>query len=472
MEIKPGSKSHPYMPTSVPATRDEMLETLGLEKLEDLIKVIPEALIYKGHLDIPGPLNAEADLKQHVDGILDKNISCSNYLSFLGAGCYRHYVPAVCDEINSRSEFLTAYVGDTYSDHGKFQAFFEFCSMMAELLDMDVVSYPTFDGGQAVCSALRMAMRITGKRELLLPRTMNPEILSQAVDYCGKDAVIKLVNYDSETGQLDIEDLERNATDQTAAVFFENPSYLGFLEEKGREIINIAHKKNALSIVYTDPISLGILEPPSSYGADLVCGDIQPLGIHMHFGGGCAGFIASRDEERIINEYPTYLIGLAETKNGRGFGWGRALNWRTSHGSREKGKEYMGTAAGLWAITAAVYLALMGPQGMKEIGETIISRTYYAKEFLASIGGINTTSFKSLSFKEFPVNFDSTGLSVKEINTRLLEYEIFGGKDLSSEFPELGQTALYCITEMITETDIKKLAEALKSIVTRNRGKA
>ena len=222
-------------------------------------------------------------------------------------------------------------------------------------------------------------------------------------------------------------------------------------------------------MVSVDPCSLGILEPPADYGADIVCGDIQGLGIHMNFGGGCAGFIATRDEERFIVQYPTYLYGITATTDGHGYGWGRALNWRTSHGSREKANEYMGTTAALWAITAGVYLALMGPQGMRDLGETILFRANYARRLLGNIDCVKTDVLKSHIFKEFLVNFDATGMSVRDINRALLQFGIFGGKDLSEDFPHLGQVALYCVTEVTTARDIEKLAYALPKIINTRR---
>ena len=455
---------HPYMPTAVPEIRDEMLRELRAEKLDDLLEPIPEHLRYKGPLKLPDPLLAEADLKREMQSLLQKNKGCDEYLSFLGAGCYRHYVPAVCDEINSRAEFLTAYVGDVYSDHGKFQAFFEYCSMMAELLEMDVVSYPTFDGGQAVCSALRMALKVTGRSKLLIPSTMNPEVLSQLKDYNSHLAELIQVNYQPESGQLDLADLESKLDDRVAAVFFENPSYLGFLEEQGREISRLARSKGALTVVSAEPLSLGVLEPPANYGADLVCGDIQSLGIHMHYGGGCAGYIASHDDEKLISAYPTYLYGITGVKNGRGYGWGRALNWRTSHGSREQANEYMGTAAALWAITAAVYLALLGPQGMREIGETITARTAYARNLLSAVKGIESLFPEAVYFREIPLSFNNFKIPVAAINKRLLDYQIFGGYDLSKEFPGMDKAALYAFTELTGASDITKLVEAIKEI--------
>lgn len=458
-------KVYPYMPGSVPAAKKELLRALGISSVEDLLQEIPGELRYRGKMDIPEAIMAEADLKRHVEGILAKNLSSTDAVNFLGAGCYYHYVPAICDEINSRAEFLTAYVGDTYSDHGKVQAIFEFCSMMAELLDVEVVSYTNYDGGQATASALRMAQRITGRRQILLPRTMNPEVLAQVRDYTRGFADIALVDYEVSSGLLNLEDLKKKTSPATAAVYFENPGYLGYMEDQGQAIADIAHAQGALCVVAVDPISLGLLESPINYGADILCGDIQPLGMHMHYGGGCAGFLATRDEEKYISEYPTYLFGITTTGRAGEYGWGRALNYRTSHVSREKAKEYFGTETGLWAITAAVYLALMGPKGLEEVGETLIYRSNYARNQLSTLEGVRTDLFTAKNFKEFVVNFDGTGKSVASINASLLEHGIFGGKDLCRDFPQLGQSALFCITEMITQEDIHKLVKALQEIL-------
>src|SRR5699024_10349230 len=225
----------PYMPNSVPEIKQEMLLELGVESIEDIYKsVIPEELLYKERLDLPEPILSEHALKKHVMGILEKNVSTEEYTSFLGAGCYKHQVPALCDEINSRGEFLTGYCGDTYSDHGKMQAIFEYTSMMGELLDADVVSYTNYDGGQAVSSSLRIALRVmrsinTPKSVLLVPSTMNPEIFAQAREYCRSEGRIDKVAYERETGLMDLKDLEeRLKSGHVAAVFYENPSYLGF----------------------------------------------------------------------------------------------------------------------------------------------------------------------------------------------------------------------------------------------------
>ncbi|MBE0511688.1 aminomethyl-transferring glycine dehydrogenase subunit GcvPA [Candidatus Bathyarchaeota archaeon] len=456
---------YPYIPNSVSTVKNQMLKEIEAKSVEDLFEDIPEKLKLKKNMNLPKPLLSEYSLRRHIEGILSKNKTCQEYINFLGAGCWQHYVPAVCDEVNQRGEFLTAYAGEPYDDHGRFQALFEYASMMGELLNMDVVNVPTYDWLQAAATSIRMASRITGRREALVSRTISADKLSKIRDYCKPEIEVKLLDYDSETGQLDINSLKDEISSKTAAVYFENPAYLGFIETRGNEISKITHDHGAICIVGVDPISLGILTPPIEYGADIVCGDIQPLGMHMQFGGGHAGFIATRDEEKYVMEYPSRLFGIAPTSVEGEYGFGDVAYERTSFALREKGKEFVGTATALWGITAGVYLALMGPQGMREIGEGIMQRSHYTMLQVSKIKGVKSPVFQSTHFKEFVVNFDSTGKTVAEINKALLRHKIFGGKDLTKEFPELGNSALYCITEVHTKDDIDKLANALKEAV-------
>lgn len=453
---------YPYIPNSVPAVKAEMMAEVGVGDLDELYRDVPPELRYQ--LELPSPLLSECELDRHVREILAHNHTCQEYLSFLGAGCWPHYVPAVCDEINQRSEFLTAYAGEPYEDHGRFQALFEYASMVAELVGMEVVSIPTYSGGQAAATALRMAARITGRPEVLVPRIMNPDRFRLMCNYCRPDVELLTVAYDGRTGALDLDYLRSKISARTAAVYVDVPSYFGLLEPHAQEIAALAHEVGALSVVAVDPISLGVLAPPSDYGADIVCGELQPLGIHMQFGGSLAGFIATRDEERFLREYPSRLFGIAPTRVPGEYGFGDVAFGRTSFALREKAKEFVGTAAALWGITAGVYLALMGPRGMQELGKGVMQRAAYAIRLLSDIPGLRIPVRGGVVFKEFLVNFDDTGRTVADVNRALLARGIFGGKDISAEFPELGQSALYCVTEVHTRRDIEKLAAALREI--------
>lgn len=455
---------YPYIPNSIPAVKAEMLKAIGAANIDELYADIPESIRFRGRLNLPDPLLSEAELVRHVEELLNKNISARERLSFLGGGCWQHHVPAVCDEINSRGEFLTAYAGEPYEDKGRFQALFEYESMMGELLNMDVVNVPNYDGFQAAATALLMAGRITGRSEALLCGTLSRDKLSKIQDYVLPHLKVTLLGYDPATGQMDLADLKSKISPQTAAVYFENPSYLGFLETQAAEICQIAHAHGALAVVAVDPISLGVINPPIEYGGDIVCGDIQPLGIHMWYGGGHGGFIATRDEPRFVMEYPSRLFGISSTIVEGEYGFGDVAYERTSFAQREEGKEWVGTAAALWGITAGVYLALMGPQGMVEIGESILKRTAYARSQLQQIPNVQLR-LSGVHFKDFVVDFNQTGKSVAWINQHLLQRGIFGGKDLSLEFPEMGQCALFAVTEIHSQADIARLAKTLQEVL-------
>jgi len=456
---------HPYIPNSVPEVQAKMMETLGIKDIEELYADIPRHLRFEGKMDLPDAILSEYELKRHVEGILSKNRSCNDHISFLGGGCWQHYVPAICDEINQRSEFLTAYAGEPYEDHGRFQALFEYESLMAELLDMDVVNVPTYDWCQASGTAIRMAGRITGRRKILVADTVSPERIAAIKNYCHPVMDVVLVKHDPETGLMSLEDLESKVTIETAGVYFENPSFLGFIEHQGNEISQIVHAHDAICVVGVDPVSLGVIRPPSQYGADIVCGDIQGLGVHMFFGGGLGGFIASRDEERYVMEYPSRLFGITKTKVEGEYGFGDVAYERTSFAEREEGKEFVGTHAALWGITAAVYLSLLGPHGIRDLNTVILQKSQYLMKKLSEIEGVKAPYFDSSHFKEFVVDFNGTGKTVRDINAYLLSKSIFGGRPLKLEFPELGESALFCVSEIHAQEDLDALTRAVRYIV-------
>lgn len=449
---------HPYIPNSAPTIKEAMLREVQAESVENLYADVPETIRMAGELNLPAPIGSEWALKRHVEALLNENQTTEEFLSFLGGGCYQHHIPAVCEEISMRGEFLSAYSGRPYEDHGRFQALFEYTSLMGELLEMDVVSFPLYDEFQASATALRMACRITGRTEVLLPKLLNPDKLAKIQDYCRPDIQIKMVEFDPGSGSLDQPMLRDTVSDRTAAVYFENPSYFGLLETAGPEISEIAHRLGAMCVVSVDPLSLGVLSPPALYGADIVTGDIQPLGIPMQFGGGHAGFIASPDEERFVLQYPTRLWGIAPTRSPGEYGFGDVAFERTSFAQREKGKEWVGTTSAMWGIVAAVYLSLMGPEGMGKIAEGIMARTRYAMQKLAQIDGVQVPFIDQPHFQEFIIRFEGGGKTVQELNRSLLAQGIFGGKDVSGEFPDLGQCSLVCISEVHAQADIDALA--------------
>jgi glycine dehydrogenase subunit 1 len=459
------ARINPYIPNAIPDVRSEMLAVIGAASIDELYADIPASLRLGRPLDLPAPLRSEAELARHVEGLLDRNSSTREVLSFLGAGCYPHHVPAVCDEINGRAEFLTAYAGDPYEDHGRFQALFEYASMMGELLEMDVVNVPTYDGFQAAATALRMAGRLTGRRRVLVQASMSRDKRSRILDYLRPDLAVDEVALDRATSLLDLGALEAALAPDVAAVLVENPTFLGSVETQAPEIARLAHAAGALVVGSVDPSTLGVLAPPAAWGAEIACGDIQPLGMHQQFGGGHGGFIATRDDPRFVAEFPSRLFGIAPTSVAGEYGFGDVAYGRTSFALREEGKEWVGTAAALWGITAGVYLALMGPQGMRELGETLMARLRYAMTLLAEIPGVRVPFAAQNHVKEFVVDLTATGRTVGTVSAALRERGIFLGADLAREQPWLGQSALVCVTEVHTRADIDRLAAELAEAV-------
>lgn len=456
---------HRYIPNSAPETKERMLRFIGVPDAEEIYREIPEEIRFRGTLDIPPGPAAESEVERYVANILKKNKTTQDCISFLGAGCFNHYVPAVCDVINSRSEFLTAYSGSEYVDLGRQQALFETASMLGEMLDMDVVGAPVYDGVSAAGDAMLMAYRCSGRKTILIPELTGQERMDTARLYCSMMELVT-VACDKASGLLDLADLQSKLSPDVACVYIDNPTYLGCIETQGQRIADLAHAAGALFIVGADPISLGLLTPPGQYGADIVVLDAQALGMHQQFGGGQVGFIACRDKREFIEVMPCWLYSVTRTvvEGELAYSW-HALYDRMFYVIREEAQNFTGTSAGLWGITAGVYLSLMGAHGLEQVGKSILYNIHYAKQVLGELPGVNTGRFSAAPFKEFVVDFSASGKTVADINQSLLDQGIFGGKDLSEEFPQLGQSALYCVTEVHTKEQIDRLAAVLREVL-------
>ena len=458
---------YPYIPNTAPATKATLMEQVKVVDEMELFDSIPSHLL-QSEMQLPEPILDEYSMRRHTDNLLSKNANLTTHKYFLGAGCAPHYVPAVVDEIIGRGELYTAYAG-LMADQGKSQIQFEYQSMMAELLDMGCMAMPQYDGGTAAGHAIRIACRVSGRRKVIMPKSMSPQNSEIIQNYLGgieqAFADIDYVDFDEKTGLLNLDDLAMKLDDQTAAVFIENPTFLGTVEVQAEQIGKLAKQVGAEFIVYADPISLGVIEAPGSYGATIVCGDIHSLGNHMLAGGGVAGYVMVKDEEAYLYQLKDQMVGASPTSvDGEiGFSWITAFE-RTSYAVRDDAAEFTGTNAALWSMASGVYLALMGPKGMATIGETIMQKSQYAAKKIAALPGVEIR-FTAPFFKEFVVDFSGTNKSVTDINKALLKHNIFGGYDLSPSFPDLGQSALFCVTEIHTLSDIDELVNTLKAIV-------
>jgi glycine dehydrogenase subunit 1 len=458
---------HPYIPNSVVDIKQEMMRELGIEGIDELYSDVPQKYRLKKTLNLPERALSEFEVKRHVEALLSKNRSCTDMPLFLGAGCWPHYVPAVVQEIVSRSEFLTSYTPyQPEVSQGMLQALFEYQSMMCELTDMEVSNCSMYDWASALGEAARMAARIKGRNEILVPRIIHPERAATLQVYAEPAGItVKQVRYNPENGQLGLDELKNKISDKTAAVYVENPSYLGFIESQVDEIGEEAHSHGSLFIVGVDPTSLGIIKPPGDYDADIVVGEAQPLGNGMNFGGPLLGIMACRDDMSLIRQMPGRIIGLTSTQDSSRQGFCTALQTREQHIRREKATSNICTNEALCAVASAVYMSLLGPEGFHQLGETIMYKANYAMQLLSNVKGVKTPIFKSAHFKEFTVNFDKTGLTTEEVNRKLLRHQVHGGKDISKELPELGQTALYCVTEIHSKQEIERLREALEEVL-------
>jgi len=458
--------THRFIPNSSPGVREEMLAEIGVSSVEEIYEEIPAELRFKGELSLPRDPLSEADVARVVTSILEKNRTTADYLCFVGAGCYDHYSPALLSEVMGRSEFLTAYAGIEVTDHGRFMAMFEYQSMMGDLLDMDVVGSAVYDGATASGDALQMASRVTGRRELVLTQNIDPDRLKVMLNYIGSWFDVTYVRDDPVTGTVDLDELRAKVSEKTAAVYIENPGYLGVVQTRPEEISRIAHDKGALVIVSVNPASLGVLAPPGQYGADIACGDGQPFGLPMACGGARLGILACRNEHKFVHSLPMLMVGILRTEvpGERAYTW-HALFDRIFYGTREEARSISGTSSFLMALGAGVYMALLGPKGMRDLGVANMQKAAYAMSHLNSLAGVKAPVFDGPYFNEFLVDFSGTSKTVAEINRALLARGILGGKDVSTELPQLGQVALYCVTENRTQSEIDRLVRTLDEVI-------
>ena len=453
------SRPHPYLPNSVPEIKEKMLKDIGVAKIDDLYVNIPDELRFKGELQVPGSYT-ELEVKKLVSDTLEKNthLKCA---PFLGGGVWPHYVPSVVDEVVHRAEFLTSYTPyQPEISQGMLQSIFEYQSLICELVDMAVANASMYDWSSALGESALLASRLNHKETILVPSFISPTRLAVLKTYTGPAGLkIEKVNHNPESGMMDLEDLKAKVDDETAAVYVETPSYLGFTEENVKTIGEITHDKKALYITGVDPISLGLLSTPGSYGADVVVGEGQPLGNHMSYGGPLLGIFACNHDNAIIRQMPGRIIGVTEAIADKRRAFVMTLQTREQHIRREKATSNICSNEALCSVASATYLSLLGPNGLKDLAETCTSRAHYAIRLINELDNARAPVFNSYHFKEFTVKYSKK--KAADVNKVLLSKGYQGGKPLRGEFPELDESALFCVTEMHSKKDIDGLVAAL-----------
>ena len=424
---------HPYLGAS-PRERRDMLNYLEINSVDELFADIPSSIALSKFLDLPGPMN-EYEILKYFSLMFKKNTSTNDVISFLGGGITDLHVPAVVEEILSRSEFYTSYTPyQAEISQGMLQTLFEYQSLLAELTGMDVVNASMYDWATSLGEACTMSVRITKRPVFVYAKSIAPQRLAVLKNYVlGPRIKLVGIDFNPHTGLLDLDALRAVLNDQVAGVYIENPNFFGVIEEEIHSFVEDVHRVGALAVIGVDPLSLGIMEPPGAYGADIVIGEGQALGNKMNYGGPLLGIFATNYDRRQLTQFPGRLIGLTREEASDRPAFCMVLQTREQHIRREKASSNICTNQALTAVASAVYLALLGPEGLKELGNNLLARSHYLAEQINQIDGINAPLFKASYFREFCIGFDDPNHFVpNKFEDYMLDHRIFGGIPVST----------------------------------------
>jgi glycine dehydrogenase subunit 1 len=451
----------PYIANTAEDQR-AMLEAIGVGSLEELFAQVPAELRLDRPLAIP-PALTELELTQHMTQLARLNQSANEKVCFLGGGSYDHFIPAIVDVVGSRSEFYTSYTPyQPEASQGNLQVFFEYQTMITRLTGMDVSNASLYDGGSAATEAVLMAIHSTGRNgRVVTARSVHPEY-RQILETYLRDIDVELVTVGTPEGVVDPAELAAAVTPETACVLLQHPNFFGCLEDVDA-IGKIAHDAGAMFAVSVDPISLGLLKRPGDYGADIVVAEGQSLGTPMQYGGPYLGIMACR--EKFVRRMPGRITGETVDRRGKRC-FVLTLQTREQHIRREKATSNICTNQGLFALRATVYLAAMGPQGMREVANLCLQKANYAANRLQNRAGLRRR-FDNPTFKEFVVQ--APGGSTNELLEEALEAGYFAGVSLSQWYPELEDCLLVSVTEKRTKAEIDGLAACLGRITANHQ---
>jgi len=426
-----------------------MLASMGLSSVEDLFAHLPRELRLNRTLDIP-PGKSEYEIIDYFRDLAGQN--ANGYASFLGAGVYRHYRPVVIDPLVTRGEFLTSYTPyQAEISQGTLTTIFEFQTMICQLTGMEVANASMYDGSTAVPEAAMMAVRITKRDKVLVAKSLHPEYREVLDTYSRQQGMpVETVAYDTESGQLELNDLEAKLSDGVAAVIVQSPNFFGTVEQT-REVAQLAHRHGALLVViFTEAVSLGLLEP--AHEADIVAGELQSFAHPPSYGGPFVGVLATK--QRYIRQVPGRLAGQTVDEDGnRAFCL--TLATREQHIRREKATSNICTNQALVALMATVYMTVFGKEGLRELAEQNLAKAHYLAGEIQKRGG--ELAFNGPFFNEFVVR--ANGATAGQVNQRAIDDKIIGGLDLGRFYPELAGSMLVCATEMNRREEMDRFAE-------------
>ena len=431
--------------------REQMLETIGVDSIDELFEQIPVGVRLGRALELE-PALSEPELVAHLTELAARNIDTGREVSFLGAGIYDHYVPAVVDAVLARGEFLTAYTPyQPEMSQGVLQAIFEYQTAICELTGMDVSNASGYDGTTVAADACYLARQATGRSRVVLTEALNPQV-RQVVKTYAPGFGLDVVEVPHRDGTTDPDEL-RAAAGEAACVIFQQPNFFGCLEP-APDLAAAANDAGALSVAHVDPVSLGVLEAPGAYGCALAIGEGQSAGNYQSYGGPHYGFLAARSE--FIRRMPGRISGETVDSEGKR-GFVLTLQTREQHIRREKATSNITTNQTLLALAGLVHLSWLGPQGLRELGETCLALSRYAKERLSD-AGLELVFPEKATFKEFAVR---VGRPAKDAISDARAAGIHPGYALGRDYAGLDDTLLVAVTEKRTTADIDRLVEVL-----------
>src|SRR5436305_4310266 len=437
-----------YLPKS-PADRQQMLGEIGIRSIDDLFAHIPAEYRLDRDLKVPRQM-AESEVIDYFRQRAEAN--AAGYAVFLGAGAYHHYRPVIIDSLVSRGEFLTAYTPyQAEISQGTLQAIFEFQTMVSELTGMEVANASMYDGSTGAAEAVMMSVRITGRRSALVARSVHPEYREVMHTYAQHQGLPINEFAFLENGRIDIGDLEKKITDETACVLIQSPNFFGTIEDIAA-VADLVHSKGALLVVsIAEALSLGIVKPPSE--ADIITMETQSFGVPLGYGGPYAGVLATK--EKFVRQMPGRLVGETKDTNGKR-GFVLTLSTREARIRREKATSNICTNQALIATMATIYMTIYGREGLKELAQQNLAKATYASQEFSKKAKV---LFQGVpKFNEFVVQ---TQEDPYDINNRLLEKKLIGGLPLKRFYPELGNAALWCCTEMNSKEQIDTAVKAV-----------
>jgi glycine dehydrogenase subunit 1 len=436
------------------ADRDEMLAAIGVSSVEELFRDIPEDVRFRGRLDLE-PALSEPELTAHMEELAGRNVHTGVELSFLGAGIYDHYVPAVVDAVLQRGEFLTAYTPyQPEMSQGVLQTIFEYQTAICELTGMDVSNASGYDGTTVAADACFIAKHATGRSKVVLAEAVNPQV-RQVVKTYAPGFGLDVVEVPQRGGTTDPAELAAAARD-AACVLFQQPNFFGCLEP-APELAAAANDAGALAVAHVDPISLGVLEAPGNYGCAIAIGEGQSAGNYQSFGGPHYGFLAARAE--YTRRMPGRIVGETTDAAGKR-GYVLTLQTREQHIRREKATSNITTNQTLLALAGLVHLAWLGPQGLREVGETCMALGQYAGERLAA-AGFELAFPSRTTFKELAVRVGRNG---REAIAAARAQGVHPGYALGRDYEGMEDALLVAVTEKRTPADVDRLAEVLAEV--------